>query len=233
MRMRHTVCLITHAMHFLFMFVCTLGGCRASSLPPDLPPLAGLEVLCIDRCIAAHTEGALLGLLLARVAPRLRVLRLLGVTGLTGADLEPLAAASRLASLTVSAPRNEAGEGGGPAGTCLCTEAAGARQRQKAHTDPTQACKQDLDGWHDGTVIKALHRAAQSGTAERERMHAGQRVLAAVSLRGSHCLCPAVSQSALAALSRLRGLRHLAWESDDVTAYGPALQALSPFSGLR
>lgn len=62
----------------------------------------------MDRCTCTPC-GPMLGPLLQRVAPRLKLLRLTGVDGLGNDDLVRLAGASRLSSLTVSAPRNEAG----------------------------------------------------------------------------------------------------------------------------
>lgn len=42
-----------------------------------------------------------------------------------------------------------------------------------------------------------------------------------------------VSQAALCALSKLTGLRHLHWHTDDLTSRGPRLECYTPFTALR
>eukprot|EP00878_Enallax_costatus_P036691 GHUV01041228.1.p1 GENE.GHUV01041228.1~~GHUV01041228.1.p1 ORF type:complete len:404 (+),score=134.30 GHUV01041228.1:64-1212(+) len=84
-------------------------------------------------------------------------------------------------------------------------------------------------GLHNLQQLKLSHVAGVSdeGISSLSRLTG----LLELSVLGPHN--KALSQNSLAALAPIRGLRYLSWQSDDLTALGPAVAAYSHFTTLR
>ncbi|EFJ52791.1 hypothetical protein VOLCADRAFT_127325 [Volvox carteri f. nagariensis] len=180
-------------------------------LPPP-PPLSQLSSLDVDGCVV---RPPVLAQVARRCGSSLRSLRLVGLVGLcNGVLAECLPVLTMLRSLTVSAPGNRAVSQASLAAMSSPPPPAGDAPPPFPSPPPPPP---------------AVMAVGSPTTAASWRLPQQQQPPPPL----PSPLSPPPPPPAPPRRSLLPLLRHLTWESDDLTARGPDLDALAPLTSLR